>query len=369
MPAAPLTRIAISTLLLATLVAGCAGGAPQPTAEPTASGPLVPLAELDLLDDPKAWVGEAAAVLHETSITPVADDPEQSLPATVTSHDLAGDVEVTVTDTSRILGLDLSGSISATIAGLGFAEQLVGRDSSSTFPEVAELPVVTTGGHTVNSESVIALRPSVIITDGTIGPIDVMLQLRDVGIPVVFVDADAGFDGVYQLAEQVANVLGADQAGRALSERLRTEIEAKIAEVAAIVPTDPADRLRMLFLYLRGDSGIYYLFGAESGVDDLINAVGGIDVATEIGWTGMKPMTDEAIIAAAPDLILVMSSGLESAGGVDGLLKSKPAIGITPAGQNRRFVTMADGEILSFGPRTASVIDAVARAIYAPQAQ
>jgi iron complex transport system substrate-binding protein len=138
--------------------------------------------------------------------------------------------------------------------------------------------------------------------------------------------------------------------------------------VAAIAPREPGQQLRMLFLYLRGDSGIYYLFGSESGVDDLIAAIGGIDVATEIGWSGMKPMTDEAIIAAAPDLILVMNSGLESAGGVDGLLQTKAAIGITPAGQNRRFVSMADGEILSFGPRTPSVIDALARAIYAPQA-
>jgi iron complex transport system substrate-binding protein len=367
MPATSRARAVVSAVLLATLLAGCAGGAPQPTAEPQASGPLVPLAELNVLDNPKSWQGESTAVLRETSIVPVTGAPSQSLPATVTSHDLAGDLEVTVTDTSRILGLDMSGSISATIAGLGFADQLVGRDSSSTFPGVADLPLVTRGGHTINSESVIALRPTLIITDGTIGPIDVMLQLRDVGIPIVFVDAAPGFDGVYELTEQVAHALGADEAGRLLSERLRTEIEAKVAEVAAIAPKEPADRLRMLFLYLRGDSGIYYLFGSESGVDDLINAVGGIDVATEIGWTGMKPMTDEAIIAAAPDLILVMSSGLKSAGGVDGLLKSKAAIGITPAGQNRRFVTMADGEILSFGPRTAAVIDAVARAVYAPQ--
>lgn len=366
MPIASLPRVAVSALLLATLLTGCAGVTPQPTTEPQASGPLVPLAELDLLDDPKSWVGETTAVMRETAITPVMKDPKQSLPTTVTSHDLSGDVRVTVTDTSRILGLDLAGSIAATIAGLGFGDNLVGRDSSSTFPGVADLPLVTTGGHTINSESVIALRPTVIITDGTIGPIDVMLQLREVGIPIVFIDAATGFDGVFELTEQVAHALGADEAGQLLSERLRTEISAKVAEVAAIAPSDPADRLRMLFVYLRGDSGIYYLFGAESGVDDLISAVGGIDVATEIGWTGMKPMTDEAIIAAAPDLILVMSSGLESAGGVDGLLKSKAAIGITPAGQNRRFVTMADGEILSFGPRTADVIDAVARAVYAP---
>jgi iron complex transport system substrate-binding protein len=61
-----------------------------------------------------------------------------------------------------------------------------------------------------------------------------------------------------------------------------------------------------------------------------------------------------------------MTDGLASAGGVDGLLDAKPAIALTRAGQNKRFVDMAVGEILSFGPRTAAVLDALARAIYAP---
>jgi iron complex transport system substrate-binding protein len=77
-------------------------------------------------------------------------------------------------------------------------------------------------------------------------------------------------------------------------------------------------------------------------------------------------MTDEAMVAANPDLILVMTDGLESVGGVDGLLADKPAIALTTAGQHRRFVDMADGDILSFGPRTPAVLDALARAIYAP---
>jgi iron complex transport system substrate-binding protein len=80
----------------------------------------------------------------------------------------------------------------------------------------------------------------------------------------------------------------------------------------------------------------------------------------------MQPMTDEAIIAANPDLILVMTDGIASAGGIDGLLAAKPAIALTAAGQNQRFVDMADGDILSFGPRTAAVLDALARAVYAP---
>ncbi|RYJ05324.1 MAG: hemin receptor, partial [Actinomycetales bacterium] len=84
---------------------------------------------------------------------------------------------------------------------------------------------------------------------------------------------------------------------------------------------------------------------------------------------GMKPMTDEAIVEADPDVILVMTDGIESTGGVDGLLKDKPAIALTTAGKKRRFVDMADGDILSFGPRSAGVIDALARAVYAPDAE
>ncbi|MBM6672232.1 ABC transporter substrate-binding protein, partial [Phocaeicola coprophilus] len=82
--------------------------------------------------------------------------------------------------------------------------------------------------------------------------------------------------------------------------------------------------LRMLFLYLRGNSGIYYLFGEGSGADVLIDSLGGVDVAKEIGLDGERPMTDEAMVAADPDLILVMTDGLASVGGVDALLESKP---------------------------------------------
>ena len=78
----------------------------------------------------------------------------------------------------------------------------------------------------------------------------------------------------------------------------------------------------MLFLYVRGNANIYYIFGADSGADSLIEAVGGIDVASEIGWEGMKPMTAEALVAAQPDVIVMMTLGLESVGGVDGLLEA-----------------------------------------------
>jgi iron complex transport system substrate-binding protein len=361
-------QLRTTTLLAACAIVVALSGcsiAPATSSDPTVSpSSAVPLAELDILADPHSWSGPSTAVLPDSDVAAPEVAPEQSLPAKVTSRDLDGDTTVTVESTERILPMDISGSIAATVFGLGFGDSVVGRDISTTFPAAAELPLVTSSGHTVNSEAILALRPTVVITDGTIGPVDVVLQLRDAGIAVVFVDTEPSIAGVGDLALQVATALGAPAAGESLATDLVEGIEEKVAEIAAIVPA--GDPLRMMFLYLRGTSGIYYLFGSESGADVLISALGGIDVAAEIGLEGMRPMTDEAMVAANPDLILVMTDGLESVGGVDGLLESKPAIELTDAGQNRRFVDMADGDILAFGPRTAAVLDALARAIYAP---
>jgi iron complex transport system substrate-binding protein len=359
-----LTLVAALTAALAGCAAPGSGGT---TPSPTVADER-PLAELELVPDPRGYVGASTAQLATEAIEPVVENPAQQLPASVTSRDPGGDLEVTVDDTSRVIALDLAGSIAASVWGLGLGDTLVGRDRSTTFDGAADLPVVTSNGHTIDAESVLALRPTLVITDGSVGPRDVLTQLRESGVTVVFVDSEASFDGAVQLARDVSAVLGAPAAGELLAERLRADIDAKIAEIAAIAPTAEGDKVRMIFLYLRGGSGIYYLFGAESGSADLIRGLGGVDVAGEIGWTGMQPMTDEAIIAANPDLILVMTDGIESAGGVEGLLQAKPAIALTAAGQHGRFVDMADGDILSFGPRAAAVLDALARAIYAPAA-
>ena len=358
--------LALVGAVLVAALAGCAA----PTSGTTTPSPTVadarPLAELDLAADPRSHVGPSTAVLATEAVEPVEDSPAQELPATVVSHDNGGDVEVTIDDTSRVIALDMSGSIAATIWGLGLGDALVGRDISTAFDGAVDLPVVTSGGHAIDAESVLALRPTLVVTDGSIGPRDVLTQLRESGVTVVFLDNEPSFDGAVQLARDVAAAMGVPATGEVLAQLIRTQVDATIAEIAAVAPADEADRVRIMFLYLRGGSGIYYLFGEESGAGDLIRGLAAVDVAAEIGWTGMQPMTDEAIVAANPDLILVMTDGLDSAGGIDGLLAAKPALALTTAGQNRRIVDMADGDILSFGPRSASVLDALARAVYAP---
>ena len=327
----------------------------------------VALSDIAWLDDPQSWQGPSTAVLSTEGFRPVAEgEVSSSLPVTVVSDDLAGHVEVVVESAERIIAVDMAGSLAQTVWGLGLGDRLVGRDISTTLPGTEDLPVVTGTGHSISVESVLELRPDIVLTDGTVGPIDVMLQLRDAGVTLVFVREPAGLDQPAAQAKRVGEVLGVAQRGEELASRIDSEIESVIEVITANTPDDPQKQLRMVFLYLRGANGIYYLFGDESGAGDLITALGGIDVAGEIGWEGLRPMTDEALIRANPDLILVMSHGLDSVGGVDALIEKKPAIGLTTAGQNRRFVDMADAVVLGFGPRTPAVLDALARAIYAP---
>jgi iron complex transport system substrate-binding protein len=264
--------------------------------------------------------------------------------------------------------MDLSGSIVATILGLGLGDTLVGRDEAAAFPGVEELPVVTGSSHTVNTEAILALEPTLVITDGSVGPSDAVRQLADAGVTVVYVRNEPTFAGAADLAREVAAVYGSPAAGDALAARITDQVAATRADVAAIVPTG-TEPLRMVFLYLRGDSGIYYMFGKESGAHELIAALGGVDAADDAGIVGMRPLTDEAMLAADPDVIMVMTDVLESVGGVDGLLAAKPAVALTTAGQHRRVVDMDDRQILAFGPRSADVVDALARAIYAPDSQ
>ncbi|WP_196780941.1 heme/hemin ABC transporter substrate-binding protein [Nocardioides sambongensis] len=362
------TAAAVVAGSLALALSGC--GLEAPAADGTggaenAGTVAPPLADVDPLSDVRDWTGAATAVTDPAGVDPVAEAPAPDLPVTVT--DSQG-TEVTVDDVSRILALDVYGTLSRTVYELGLGDNLVGRDVSTQFAPADELPLVTQNGHDLNAEAILDLDPSVILTDTSLGPWDVVLQMRDAGIPVVVVDSRRALDNVTELTEQVAVALGVPDQGAELAERIENEVDQVARQIAEVAPTDQTEQLRTVFLYVRGQAGVYYLFGEESGADALIEALGLYDVADEIDWSGMKPVTDEAIVAAQPELVLMMSKGLDSAGGVDGLLERLPALANTPAGDNERFVDMSDAEILGYGPDTADVLNALAVAIYAPDA-
>jgi iron complex transport system substrate-binding protein len=88
--------------------------------------------------------------------------------------------------------------------------------------------------------------------------------------------------------------------------------------------------------------------GTGTSADAIITLAGGTNAVQE--FENYKPLTAEGAVSAAPEFILVTSRGLESSGGIDGLLK-QPGLALTPAGKNKRIIVMDDLLLLGFGPR------------------
>lgn len=299
--------------------------------------------------------GPATARLTDLDPVPIQPAPTPALPATVRSFDGS---DVTVTDASRIIAADRYGTLTQIVWALGLGHNLIGRSTSASFPAVQHLPNVTGGSGSLNVESILALRPTVFLTDTTTANAAIREQLAATGVTVVYFDPSRTMDGVGPQIEAVAAALGVPDAGRALAERTRDEI----AAASAAVPPQPRP-LTIAFLYLRS-TAITMLAGPGSGADALITAIGARDAGTAAGLTEpFTTITSEAMISAAPDVILVMTDGLESVGGLDGI-QQIPGIAQTPAGRNQRIVDMSDAVLLSFGPNTGRVVAALSDAVY-----
>ncbi|MFU0438051.1 heme/hemin ABC transporter substrate-binding protein [Streptomyces sp. BG2AG] len=317
---------------LALLLTGCGGGG-----NGSASKPAKGAADADRVE-------------------PLAAVPAPKLPVTVDSAD---GKKVTIDSTDRIV--PLTGSLSEIVFTLGFGKQVVARDITATFEQAEKLPVVTRA-HDVSAESVLSLKPTVVLADTTTGPAEAIDQIRSAGIPLLVVEPAKGLDDVGRRIDTVAEALGVPAAGTELKERT----EARIAAVQKTIP-DHADgkKPRVAFLYLRGSASVYLLGGAESGASSLLEAAGAVDAGKTSGLKkDFTAITSEALAKAAPDAILLMTKGFDSVGGMDGLVKI-PGIAETPAGMDRRVVTIDDGVLLNYGPRTDRVLADIVEQLYA----
>ncbi|MGW0707463.1 heme/hemin ABC transporter substrate-binding protein [Streptomyces sp. NPDC002643] len=328
--------VAAVAVALAVLVTGCAGSGGDGGSESADASPA----------SASARAAAALKQLRTNSLVPLEGEaPTPELPVTVDSSD---GKKVTVEDASRIL--PLNGGIAEIVFTLGLGDNVVGRDITATFKEAEDLPQVTKA-HDVSAESVLSLDPTVVLADTDTGPGEALDQIRDAGIPVVVLDPATELADVSTRTTRVAEALGVPSAGEALNERIAGELKA----ARAAVPE--GSRPKVAFLYMRGSAAVYLIGGKGSGADSLIAAAGAEDAGVVAGLDKpFTPITSEALVKAQPEVILMMTKGLESVGGVEGLVEI-PGIKETPAGMDRRVVDLEDGVLLSYGPRTPLVID------------
>ena len=247
----------------------------------------------------------------------------------------------------------LANGVAEIMNSLNAGALIVGRDLASSEKALEDVPVVTSG-HQVIPEKVIALKPDLVIIDESTGPKSAIDQIRSAGIRVEQTPESWNLADISLKVQAVANVIGAPQQGELLNQAISS----------AITNSKLSSKPRIAFLYLRGTSAIYLIGGEGSGADSLISAIGGIDVGAAALPRPFNTLTAESLATLNPDVIIVMTKGLESVGGISGLLKL-PGVAQTEAGKKQAVIDVDDSLLLSFGPRTPSLVQVLAERVSA----
>ncbi len=258
-------------------------------------------------------------------------------------------------DTSRLVSI--GGAVTEIVYALGEEKRLIARDSTSMYPQEAmALPDV---GYmrALSPEGVLATNPSAILAIEGSGPPDAMAVLKSAAVPMVVVPDTYTRDGILAKIDAVGEALHVEDKAKALHDKVAADLDDAIA-AAAKHPEN--ERKRVLFI-LSLQNGKVMASGSGTAADGIIHLAGLVNAAQ--GFPGYKALTDEAIIEAKPDAILMMERG----GNHDATVKeitAHPALGLTPAAQNKAVIRMDGLHLLGFGPRTASAVRDLTRAVY-----
>lgn len=256
--------------------------------------------------------------------------------------------------------ISVGGALTELIYELGAQGELVGVDSTSLFPTAAtKLPNVGYA-RTLAAEGLLSLAPTLIVATEEAGPPPVLRQLEAARVPLHVLRADHRFEGVIDRTRRLGELLNRPAQASALIQRLNEDWATSRATVTRL--TAGRRPPRVLFV-LSNAANQARISGRGTAADAMLAYAGAVNALGDVD--GYKMLSPEAAIAAAPDIVLATTQGLEATGGAEGLLRL-PGLAQTPAGQQRRVVALETMELLGFGPRLPQALTRLATALHAP---
>ncbi|MEP2715703.1 ABC transporter substrate-binding protein [Pseudophaeobacter sp.] len=253
--------------------------------------------------------------------------------------------------------VSIGGAVTEIVYALNQENRLVARDTTSNFPaSVVDLPNVGYA-RALSPEGVLSVGPDLILAIEGAGPPETLEVLKQANVDYVEVPEVYSAEGVISKIEIVGKALGQEDAAARLIETVSADLVAAQALANKVAGDSPK---RVLFI-LSTTGGRITAAGQDTGADGIITMAGAVNAITE--FSNYKQMSDEAIAAAAPDVILAMDRG-----GDHGLtletLQTLPALKLTPAAQNGQLIRMDGALLLQFGPRAASAVKDLSQALY-----
>lgn len=258
-------------------------------------------------------------------------------------------------DASRLVAI--GGSLLEIVYALGEQDKLVGRDSTGLYPpEAAALPDV---GYmrALSPEGVLSVNPSALIVVEGSGPPEALDVLSKGSLPYVTVPDSYSHEGVLTKVRYVGAALGVPDK----AEKLATELDQQLTAAEDLTTAIPdAERKRVLFIISVKDGKIRAA-GSGTAADGIIGLAGGINPLHDMN--GYQTLTDEALLAANPDLILTMKNG-GPGGDFTDELKANPVLAQSAAIRDGKLVNIDASFLLGFGPRTPAAILELATDLY-----
>lgn len=240
--------------------------------------------------------------------------------------------------------VSVGGAITETIFALNQQDRLVGSDTTSYFPKAAaDMPKV---GYqrALSTEGILSLKPELIIATDEAGPPPVIHQLKAAGVQLSLLKAPRTMADIKANITDIGKLLQAEDAAIALN----TKIDLTLAKLAQIKAASP-EKVRVMFVMNHGN-GAPMVAGRETAANSIIELSGAENVVKD--YDRYKPLTPEAAVSYAPDVIIVSNMTLEQLGGKSKLF-DLPGLGLTPAAKGEHVVSMDALLLLGFGPRTA----------------
>jgi iron complex transport system substrate-binding protein len=207
----------------------------------------------------------------------------------------------------------------------------------------------------LSAEGILAQKPDLILAEDGSGPPPVLEILSASAIPMVTIATPPQGEAIGQKIRDVGVAVGLTDEAEALATRTESELQALSQDVSKIA--EP--RKRVLFV-LSLANGRIMAGGAGTEAAEIIRMAGGINAAPEIN--GYKPLSDEAVIAAGPDVILTMTRGNHQTSADE--VFALPAFQTTPAAASKSLISMDGLLLLGFGPRTPEAARELSKQLY-----
>lgn len=254
--------------------------------------------------------------------------------------------------------LTIGGAVTEIVYALGKGDEVIANDITSVYPEAAlKLPKV---GYmrTLSAEGLVSTGATLIVAEAGAGPRNVIDQVRNAGIKVL--QLPEGHHTPQQVASDIRTI--GKQLNAASTEQLAKQFEQDWKEANAKLD-QLKGKPRVLFVMNNSGRGAQAA-GDETAAAAVIALVHGENVMAGL-YKGYRPLTAEALVAAAPDVIITTSEGLEASGGKQAFLKT-PGLSMTPAGKQGRVVSMDTQYMIGFTPRLPVAMVELAQAIRRP---